>query len=198
MTSATKTESRAHPAGTRTSYAPRRLAIRCGFGRLDQPAMSCACPWPEPQEAPVEAPRTGRVTHEPACTQRCGGRLSNARTPHSSPRATPRAWIARADDARPRHSFGVGPRERNQRRRVPGCFPPPGSPRGCNSPRVVLALRWCKHHQTRITHFSPGTCATLTGYPHCRTAGRIKPGKNPDFTRARCAPDSLCVLDARW
>jgi hypothetical protein len=120
----------------RTAMA--RDSLRVG---LDRPALSRACPWRKPRGAPVEAPRTGRVTREPACTQRCRGRLSNARAPHLSPHATPPAWNTGAEGTRPRLSLGAGPRERNQHRRVPGRLPPPRGPRGCNSPRVVLTHR---------------------------------------------------------
>jgi hypothetical protein len=143
MISATKTESGAHPADSTTSLAPRRLAIRCGSCHQGQPAVSRACPWPKPREAPVEAPRTGRAIRDPACTQRCRGRLSNARTPHTSPHTAPSAWIANNSSTQPRHSLEAGPRERTQHRRLPGCFLPPRNPRGCNSPRVPLdPRRW--------------------------------------------------------
>jgi hypothetical protein len=125
---------REHHDLTRTATARDSLRV----GHRDRPAMSRACPWPEPRGAPVEAPRTGRVTREPACTQQCRGRLSNARAPHSSPNAAPLAWNVSDDGTPPRLSLGAGPRERNQHRRVPGCLPPPRGPRGCNSPRVVL------------------------------------------------------------
>lgn len=185
MISATKTESGAHHPGSMTSRAPRWLAIRCGAGLWDRPTVSRACPWPKPRVAPVEAPRTDRVTREPACTQRCRGRLSNAQAPRSSLHPAPPAWIAGNDKVQPRLPLGGRPRERFRHRRKPECFRPSEGPHGVQLPTG-------RPHPSTMdkghTFFRSERDPTLTGWTTTASGGADRTWAAPKLDTSPAAP----------